>query len=339
MRIDSEGGYIMARRKNNLNERELSIVRKSTKSYPESFKEAIKLFLDDCDLRNLRPFTIRYYQNEIQAFLNLLEEQGIDTHELKPYNVTSEHVEENVIRYMRNYKGIKIVSINTRLRALRSFFNFLHKKKHIPRNPIENISLLKDRKPVIPTFSKEQLNTLFRQPDLTTFTGVRDYTIMMAFLETGIRINELVGISLSDIHWEDGLLRIRNAKTYRERLVPIQNEMKKQLRKYIAIRGVVESDALFVSVDGTPITRRGIQQRITIYGNKAKVKGVRCSCHTFRHTFAKLSVQQGANIFELQSILGHTSMEIVKTYVNLFGNDVRDRHKEFSPLHVLKKRR
>ncbi|MCY7861605.1 tyrosine-type recombinase/integrase [Bacillus haynesii] len=329
----------MARRKNNLNDRELSIVRKSEKSYVETFKEAIDLFVTDCDLRNLRPFTIRYYQNEIQAFLNQLEEQGIDTNQLKPYNVTEEHIQENVIRYMRIYKGTKIVSINTRLRGLRSFFNFLHKKKHIPKNPMENITLLKDRKHVIPTFSKEQLNTLFNQPDLTTFTGVRDYTIMMVFLETGIRVNELAGLSLSDIQWEDSLLRIRNAKTYRERLVPIQSEMKKQLKKYISIRGVVESDALFVTIDGTPLLRRSVQQRIEIYGVKAKIKDVRCSPHTFRHTFAKLSVQQGANIFELQTILGHTSMEIVKIYVNLFGNDVRERHKDFSPLKVLKKRR
>lgn len=111
---------------------------------------------------------------------------------------------------------------------------------------MENISLLKDRKHIIPTFSKEQLNKLFNQPDLTTFTGVRDYTIMMIFLETGIRVNELVGISIVDIQWEDSLLRIRNAKTYRERLVPIQSEMKKQLKKYIAVRGSLDSDALFL---------------------------------------------------------------------------------------------
>jgi integrase/recombinase XerD len=329
----------MARRKNTLSDSELTIVRKNSKSYVESFNEALNLFVDDCDLRNLRPFTIRYYQNEIRAFLNHLEEQEIDTKQLKPYNVTENLIEENIIRYMRKYKGAKIVSINTRLRALRSFFNFLYKKKHIKSNPMANVSLLKDRKHIIPTFSKEQLNKLFNQPNLSTFTGVRDYTIMLLFLETGIRVNEMAGLSLADIQWEDSLLRIRNAKTYRERLVPIQSEMKKQLKKYISIRGVVDSDVLFITMDGTPLLRRSIQQRVGIYGAKAKIKGVRCSPHTFRHTFAKLSVQQGANIFELQTILGHTSMEIVKTYVNLFGNDVRERHKAFSPLKVLEKRR
>ncbi|MEH7653450.1 site-specific integrase [Bacillus safensis] len=65
---------------------------------------------------------------------------------------------------------------------------------------------------------------------------------------------------------------------------------------------------------------------------QADIKGIRCSCHTFRHTFAKLSVKNGAGIFELQQILGHTSIEMVRVYVNLFSEDVMDKHKSFSPL-------
>lgn len=326
----------MARRKNILDERELTVLEKETKSYVETFKDAIELIVKDCELRNLRPHTIQYYMNEFKAFLNSLSAQGINIAELKPYNFTEEHIKENVILYMKNYKGNKVVSINTRLRALRAFFNFLYKHKHVPKNPMENIKLLKDRKTVIATFTKEQLKKLFRQHDLKTFTGVRDYTIMMLMLETGIRVNELEGLSLNDIRWEDDLICIRNAKSYRERLVPFQKQMKQQLKKYIAIRGYVESEAIFVTIDGTRLTKRGIQQRIIKYGDMAKIKNVRCSPHTFRHTFAKLSVQQGANIFELQTILGHTSMEVVKIYVNLFGNDVRESHKNFSPLKTLK---
>jgi integrase/recombinase XerD len=331
-----KGENRMARRKNVLDDRELAILEKETKTYVETFKDAIELFIKDCELRNLRPHTIQFYMNEFKAFLNQLGDQGIKVTELKPYNFTEEHAKDNVILYMKNYKGNRIVSINTRLRALRAFFNFLYKRKHIPKNPMENIKLLKDRRSVIATFTKEQLKKLFRQPDLKTFTGIRDYTIMMLMLETGIRVNELAGLSLSDIRWEDELICIRNAKSYRERLVPFQKDMKQQLKKYIAIRGFVESEAIFVTVDGTRLTKRGIQQRIIKYGEMANIKDVRCSPHTFRHTFAKLSVQQGANIFELQTILGHTSMEVVKIYVNLFGSDVRESHKKFSPLKVLK---
>ncbi|MDM5237551.1 site-specific integrase [Bacillus cereus] len=68
---------------------------------------------------------MRYYRNELATFFNLLTEQDIDVTQLKPYNVTEEHIKENVILYMRKYKGTKVISINTRLRALRAFFNFL----------------------------------------------------------------------------------------------------------------------------------------------------------------------------------------------------------------------
>jgi integrase/recombinase XerD len=107
----------MARRSNHLDEKELAVVRRKTKSYVETFEDAINLFLKDCDIRNLRPYTVKYYRNEISAFLNQLTEQGIDVTKLKPSNVTEEHIKENVILYLRNYKGVKIVSINTRLRA------------------------------------------------------------------------------------------------------------------------------------------------------------------------------------------------------------------------------
>ncbi|UZJ78296.1 tyrosine-type recombinase/integrase [Fictibacillus sp. KU28468] len=74
--------------------------------------------------------------------------------------------------------------------------------------------------------------------------------------------------------------------------------MKDQLRKYIAIRGVIETDALFVTIDNTPLTKRQLQGRITQYGRDASIDDVRCSCHTMRHTLAKMSVQNGAGIFE-----------------------------------------
>lgn len=78
---------------------------------------------------------------------------------------------------MRNFKGSRVVTINTRLRALRAFYNFLYKQKHISNNPMENIKLLKDRKTVIATFTIDQLNRLFKQPDLRTFTGVREMRV------------------------------------------------------------------------------------------------------------------------------------------------------------------
>lgn len=150
----------MARRKNNLNERELTIVHKVRSRIQNHSMKRFNYY--DCDLRNLRPFTIKYYHNEIQAFLNQLEEQDINTKEFSPCNVTEEMIQENVIRYMKTYKGTKIVSISTPLRGLRSFFNFLYKKKHIPKNPMGNIQQLKDKQgllSIVRYYSRRRLPT------------------------------------------------------------------------------------------------------------------------------------------------------------------------------------
>jgi integrase/recombinase XerD len=322
----------MARRNNQLSHSEMKQVASDIPDERFDFMGLLDLFLQDCNLRNLRSHTITYYQNELISFRKSLDAMNIDS---IPSKITSDHINE-FIMYLKNVKALKVVTINTRLRAVRAFFNFAYKFEYISNNPVKNLKLLRDRRKVIETFSATQINAILNAPDLSTFTGVRDYTLMLLLLETGVRANELVGVTVDDIRWEDSMILIRNTKGHRERLVPFQAKMKAQLKKYLGIRGRCDSDYLFVSIDGDPLSKRQIQKRIKECGDKAKIQGVRCSPHTFRHTFAKLCVKQGAGIFELQQILGHTSMEMVRIYVNLYSDDVIEKHKQFSPLKYIR---
>jgi len=321
----------MARRNNQLNQREMKVIQSEVIHDSFNFDELFMLFLQDGNLRNLRPHTLTYYSNELMSFRKALETLELDT---TPAKIKPDHLNQFII-YSKDVLELKIVSINTRLRAIRAFFNFAYKHGYIPKNPFANIQLLKDRRTVIETFTREQIHKLLKSADLRTFTGVRDYTIMLLLLETGVRASELIGIETDDIRWEDSMILIRNTKGHRERLVPFQSKMRAQLKKYLSIRGKCETDALLVTMDNTALSKRQLQNRISYYGEKSKIKNVRCSCHTFRHTFAKMAVKQGAGIFELQQILGHTSMEMVRIYVNLYSDDVKEKHKEFSPLKYL----
>jgi integrase/recombinase XerD len=231
---------------------------------------------------------------------------------------------------MKDVQGLKIVTINTRLRAVRSFFNFLHDNKHIKNNPMDSVKLLKDRRQVVETFSRDELRKLLKQPDLHTFTGVRNLTIMLLFLETGVRANELINIHVSDI--QENSVRIRSSKTYLERLVPIQRKMKEQLNKWLSIRGQCDHDFLFVNIDSEPLAKRTVQQCVSQCGDKI---GINAKCHKFCHTFARMCVENGANVFELQRIMGHTTLEMTKQYVNLFSKEIIENHKNFSPLKNL----
>lgn len=294
--------------------------------------ELLEVFIEDCEYRNLREHTIKYYRSELTTFRNILIMQGLE--DISPYEITNEIIKRNVIMYMKD-KGVKAVSINSRLRALRSFFNLLEAQNYIKINPMKDIKLLKDRKKIVETFDKKQIKNLLNACDVRTFVGFRDKTIMLFLLETGVRANELMGIKVTDIIWAQKVVRITNTKGGYERFVPIQNKMIDQLKKYISIRGHLETDYLFITQDETPMSKRQVQNRIKYYGEIAKIRNVRCSPHTFRHTFAKLSVMNGANAFQLQAILGHSTLEVTKMYVNLFSNEIQEGHAKFSPLKYL----
>ncbi|WP_163538679.1 tyrosine-type recombinase/integrase [Gracilibacillus sp. YIM 98692] len=321
----------MARRRNKLTSEDLTPQKQAPIYGAEDFESALHLFLRDCKVRNLSEHTVKYYRNELIGFRNMLERQKVDT---EPHKITEVLIKEKVILYMMEELGRKDVTINSKLRAIRAFFNFLYNESYIIKNPVANISLIKQKKTIIETFSRDQLRLLMAQPDQSTFTGMRDYTILLFLLETGVRARELIDISVSDINWQDNVVRI-NGKGSKERHVPIQSTMKTQLRKYVNIRGKLEHDALFVTIDDTSLTKRQLQNRIALYGRRASIKDVRCSPHTFRHTFAKMSVQNGADVFHLQAVLGHTSMDMVRNYVNLFSRDVFNGHRKFSPVEKL----
>jgi integrase/recombinase XerD len=320
-----------SRRDNRLNAQEIDAVANSLKGRELHYDEGMRLFIADGQRKALREFTLKYYRRECNDFRRYLVGSGIS---LDLNLVVRSHI-DSYVEDMQLERGLKVGTINTKLRAIRTLFNFLANCKYIDNNPMAKYPLLKDRKANIQTFSISQLKALLNAPDLRTFTGQRDYTFMLLLLETGLRLNEVAGVLVEDVKLNESQIFVRNTKNHLHRYVPITAKMKAQLKRYLTLRGTCETDHLFVTIDETAMTRSALQKIVAQYGRKARIKGVRCSPHTLRHTFAKLSVMNGAGIFELQKILGHSSMEMVRTYVNLFSSEVNEKHREFSPLNNL----
>ncbi|MCE7792630.1 tyrosine-type recombinase/integrase [Salipaludibacillus sp. CUR1] len=321
----------MSKRNNRLSDDELRIIGQSVTTVMLGFDDALKDFISDCVRRGLREYTITYYKREVNDFRRWLL---FTDRSLMISEVVRRDIDE-YIDYLQQHKQLKPGTVNARIRALRTLFNFLYNTKQIDSNPMHKYPLMKERRGNIETFTIKQIKALLNTPDLNTFTGQRDYTFMLLLLETGIRLNEATGILAEDIKMSEGVVFIRQTKNHFHRYVPIQSKMKEQLRRYLKIRGTCETEHLFVTLDGKPMTRSSLQKVVRFHGDNAGIKGVRLSAHTFRHTFAKLSVINGAGIFELQKILGHSTMEMVRTYVNLFSSEVNQKHKEFSPLKDL----
>lgn len=312
------------------NKIDVATVEEKTIVQAEDFETSLQLFLRDCKIRNVAEDTLKFYSQNLTTVLRILEKQNVDTY---PQKITPEIIKEKLILYMMN-AGNKENTINCKLRALRAFMNFLEREGMITESPFHSVKLLRTKQEAVPTFNREQLRLILTQPDQNTFTGFRDYTIMLLMVETGVRVRELTDILVDDIRWEDNAIRI-HGKNKKDRLVPIQTIMKRQLRKYVALRGELDTPNLFVNIDNGPLSKKRIQDMIAMYGRRAGIKGVRCSPHTFRHTFAKMAVQNGADVFALQAVLGHSSLEMVRHYVNLFSSDVFEKHKKFSPVESL----
>lgn len=319
----------MARRRNRLTD--TALPRQVDAELLTDWDVARDAFIRECRIRNLSEHTVKYYRNELESLRKALASNGAPT---DPTKVTADDIKEALILPMMD-AGKKDTTINARLRAARAFFNFLARERFILDNPMDSVKLVRQKRSVIPTFTRQQVLALLGAPDQTTFTGVRDYTILLVLFETGLRARELVNIRVDDVRFEDGVIRVRNPKGINERLVPFQSTVKNQLRKYLAIRGPLEHDFLFVNIDNEPLSVRQVQQRFKIYGRKAGITNVRCSPHTARHTFARMFIANGGDAFTLQRILGHTTLEMTRRYVDLFSDEVAKSHRKHSPIERL----
>ena len=287
--------------------------------------EAKTMFLKD--IRGLAKQTQRWHRENLTALEKVLAKQDIVIIDCR--DLTTPFLKDNFIFYMLDVMKLKTNTINGRIRSVRKLIQFLHREGYLKRDYGTDMPLLKGERVIIQTFSEEQIVHLLRQPIRHTFSGLRDYTIMLLLLETGIRISECITITLSDVDLKAGQILI-HGKGAKQRLVPIQSKMRRALNEYLQIRGNAPTDALFITVDYQPISQRQVQELIHDYGETANIKGVRVSPHTFRHTMAKFYILAGGDIFSLQRILGHSSLETVRLYVKMFASDVQRQHNKFS---------
>ncbi|WP_340372798.1 tyrosine-type recombinase/integrase [Peribacillus sp. FSL E2-0218] len=307
----------MARR-SDLTKDELKIIKKKVTD-----EEAFEKFFKDCYLRNLRPATIDYYKNEFHAANKFINKKLVECEQ--------QDIENLIIE---SKKLIKVTTINTRLRALRSFYNYLYKNKLIDKNPMKNIKLLRDRLKTIETLDSKELELLLKTiRKQKTFVGFRDEVILLVFLDTGVRLSELAGIEVEDVR--ENKIIIRKTKNLFERTVYLSEATQEQVKRYILIRGNLETQKLFINQDNKELKSHSIQTRFTKYGKEAKIDK-RVSPHTFRHTMAKRMILAGIDAFSLMTLLGHQDMSITKRYVNLWGPDIERKHEQYGALKGLK---
>jgi len=230
-------------------------------------------------------------------------------------------------------------TIHGHVRTLRAFSNWLLKERLTDLNFTAGIKPPKIVKKVISTLSDEEITQILSTFNPTSHSEMRNKVLFMLLLDTGLRIGELISLKIDDIHIDEGLMKVMG-KGKKERMVPIGNKAQKALQSYLfrqrpkpAHSGIENA---FLSIFGTPITENSVELMFSRLAKKSGIK--RLHAHLCRHTFATMFLLNGGDVFTLQQILGHTTLEMVRNYVTLASNHIAMQHHKYSPLDRLSSR-
>jgi integrase/recombinase XerD len=230
---------------------------------------------------------------------------------------------------------ISALSIQTYCRGIKAFFSCLLREGLIEANPVANVRMPRTPTKVAPTFSEQEIQRLLASPDRKTYTGFRDYALMLTYLDTSARLSELADMAVSDVDFENGYIRVLG-KDRRERYVPIGQKVAKALLKYKLNHRPqpLGNDRFWLTRNGRPLTPNRIEKIVSIHGKKAGLS--RCYPHKLRHTSSVMCLRNGGAPFTLQKKLGHSSLQMTRHYCNLVDSDVRAAHLKFGVADRLK---
>ena len=291
------------------------------------------------------PKTISWYSANLRHFRSYLKSRhlpdSIDSIDIK---LLREYV---LYLLKRNkfdghpYTPVKMEPLSTatihgHVRTLRAFFSWLVIEGLTQNNVARDLKPPKISQKVVTTLSDQEIESILNTLSPTNLSEARNRTIFMILLDSWLRIGELVNLKMEDVHMDDGLLKVMG-KGKKERIVPIGSNAQRALQRYLfryrtnpALPGI---DNVFLSIHGDPLTENSIK---LMFARLAQRSGVqRLHAHLCRHTFATRFLINGGDVFTLQQILGHSTLEIVRHYVNLASNHIAIQHQRFSPLDRL----
>jgi site-specific recombinase XerD len=292
------------------------------------------------------PGTCSWYSANLNHFLTYLRSRN------KPDSLDSLNIQiirEYTIHLFRRIRfqdhprtpiqtqPLSSATIHGYVMVLKIFSNWLNREGLTNRKIAQDIKPPKLTKKVIITLTDEEIKKVLNILDIKLYRDARDQAIFLLLLDTGLRIGEVVNLKMSDAHLEEGYLKVIG-KGSKERVVPIGNYGRKALQRYIfrfrPKPANLQIENVFLTLYGRPVTNNALGLVFKRLKLQSGIK--RLHAHLCRHTFATRFLINGGDIFSLQQILGHSSLEMVKHYVNLASSHVIVQHQRFSPLDHMK---
>ena len=201
------------------------------------------------------------------------------------------------------------------------------------------VKLVKEAQNYIETYTDQELASLLRRPSKQdSFTDWRSWAIINWILATGNRASTICCIQIKDADFDNKEIVIRFTKARNAMILPMSSALKNALTEYVTLwRGNASpEDYLFPNVGDEKLTVNALKLSIRRYNEYREVE--KQSIHMFRHTFAKKWVRNKGDVFRLQKLLDHKTLEMTKKYVSMFSEDLKEDYDDFSPLDVIKKK-
>jgi len=281
--------------------------------------EIIEQFIDVIWMeRGLSENTLSAYRTDLKNFASWLSQ-------LSNKRLSDDLINANrdtIVKYLSELEAREI-SARSRARflsSLRRFYAYLLREKKIEVDPVALIDSPKLGRSLPKTLTEEDVESLLDAPNISTLLGLRDRVLLEVLYATGLRVSELVGLQLTEINLQQGVLRV-TGKGNKERLVPLGEEAINWLEKYISntrsdlLKGQV-TDALFVTTRGAAMTRQAFWYLIKRYAVQAEITST-ISPHTLRHAFATHLLNHGADLRVVQMLLGHSDLSTTQIYTHV----------------------
>ncbi len=264
----------------------------------------------------LSPRTIEFYERTVGELISFLIKRGI----YEPEGITSALVRGYFSSVSE--RGVASATVHAHARGTRAFLRFLKEEGYITA-PI-NIKMPRVEQKKMRVLSPEELNQI-----LKVCKKPRDKALILFLVDSGMRRSEARNLNWIDVDIPSGVVNIRRSKSKKARSVFIGVKTRRALLRYRRTISHEDNDPLFQTQTGTRLTPSGFRQVIRRISEKSEIP---FSAHDLRRTFATLSLKAGMNVLHLQSLLGHSSLEMTRRYVQMVEDDLGEAHNEYGPI-------
>lgn len=277
--------------------------------------------------RNASTHTVAGYRRDLKQFIDYLDAR----------RVALRHADNLQIRgFMAELheRRLRKSSLARKLAAVRSFFKHAVKRGWVAENPASVVATPKQER-LVPSFlTEEEMAGFLDLPSSKEPLDLRDKAALELLYATGIRVSELVGINLEDVHLGERLVRVRG-KGKKERIVPFGSIARERLRDYLRARPGLLAErtgeyALFLNYQGRRLTSRSVERMVDKYIRQTAVRR-KISPHSLRHSFASHLLSRGADLRVIQELLGHESLATTQKYTHLDLGRLMDIYRKSHP--------